>query len=114
MAVAWAGGSGSWSALFLAQPVPALARPLRQARRHPRCVPLVRLRADLLAVAAQDVEDRLRMPFLRRPSPGRRFPAVIAFARLTRSFRGLEPGLPNPTALLVTVDSRSRRDAVPI
>jgi transposase len=35
------------------------ARPLRQAGRHPRGVPLARVRANLLAVAAQDVEDRL-------------------------------------------------------
>jgi transposase len=60
--------------LFLAEPVPALACPLRQARRHPRSVPLARLRADLLAVVAQDVEDVLRgCPFSRRPSPSRVF-----------------------------------------
>src|SRR5262245_22078872 len=34
-------------------------RTLRQARRHPRSVPLARLCADLLAIAAQDAEDRL-------------------------------------------------------
>ena len=33
--------------------------PLRQTGRHPRGVPLARVRADLLAVAAQGVEDRL-------------------------------------------------------
>jgi hypothetical protein len=43
----------------LAQPVPALARPLRQAHRRPRSVPLARVRDDLLAVVAQDVEDHL-------------------------------------------------------
>jgi transposase len=44
---------------FVAQPVSTLARPLRQPGRHPRGVPLALVRADLLAVAAQDVEDGL-------------------------------------------------------
>jgi transposase len=50
------GGRGD---VCMAQPVPTLARSLRQAGRHPRGVPLARVRADLLAVAVQDVEDRL-------------------------------------------------------
>src|SRR5215813_7330012 len=37
----------------------SIRAPLRQARRHPRSVPLARLCADLLAIAAQDAEDRL-------------------------------------------------------
>ena len=85
MAVVWAGGGGSWSAPFPGSPVPALARPLRQARRHPRS-PLARLRADLLAVVAQDVEDGLRgCPFLPTRIARSRFPAVIASAVPTRA-----------------------------
>ncbi len=44
----------------VAQSVPTLARPLRQAGRHPRGVPLARVRPDLLVIAAQDMENRLR------------------------------------------------------
>ena len=43
----------------LAQPVPTLARPLRQAGRHPRGFPFARVRADLLAVPTKGLEDRL-------------------------------------------------------
>jgi transposase len=54
--------------------------------------------ADLLAVAAQDVEDGLRgCPF----SDAHRQGAFSCGNRVrvpTRGFRGLEPGLPNPTA----------------
>ena len=52
---------GGRADVCMAQPVPTLARPLRQAGRHPRGVPLARVRADLLAVAAQDLEDGLRI-----------------------------------------------------
>jgi transposase len=45
--------------ICLAQSVSTPPCPVRQACRHPRSVPLGRLCADLLAVAAQDVEDRL-------------------------------------------------------
>src|SRR5262249_40005486 len=57
----WSGpvAVGGRADVCMAQPVPTRARPLRQAGRHPRGVPLARVRADLLAVAVQDVEDRL-------------------------------------------------------
>ena len=45
--------------ICLAQSVSTAPCPLRQAGRHPRSVPLARLCADLLAVVAQDLEDRL-------------------------------------------------------
>ena len=54
----WAVGRGA--DVCVAQSVPTLARPLRQAGRHPRGVPLARVRPDLLAIAAQDMENRLR------------------------------------------------------
>lgn len=69
-------GLGRWrwvvrADVCMAQPVPTLARPLRQAGRHPRSVPLARVRADLLAVATQDLEDRLsECPRLRFQSSG--------------------------------------------
>ena len=69
--VGWAGGGG-WSSGRLHGSTSSDARPLRQAGRHPRRVPLARVRADLLAVAAQDVETRLRpmpsFPGVRRPN----------------------------------------------
>ena len=67
----WSGpvAMGRGTHLRLAQSVSPPARPLRQAGRHPRGVPLARVRADLLAVAAQDVEGRLR------PMPA--FPALV-------------------------------------
>ena len=59
---------GRGTHICVAQSVSPLARSLRQASRHPPGVPLARVRADLLAVAAQDVEDRLSgRPLLRRP-----------------------------------------------
>jgi len=62
---------GGRADVCMAQPVPTLARPRRQAGRHPRGVPLARVRADLLAVATQDLEDRLsECPLLRFPSSG--------------------------------------------
>jgi len=45
--------------ICLAQSVSTPSCPVRQAGRHSRSVPLARLCASLLAVAAQDVEDRL-------------------------------------------------------
>jgi hypothetical protein len=54
----WRWGRGA--DVCVAQSVPTLARPLRQAGRHPRGVPLARVRPDLLAIAAQDMENRLR------------------------------------------------------
>ena len=50
---------GRGADVCLAQPVPTLARPLRQAGRHPRGIPFARVRADLLAVPTKGVEDRL-------------------------------------------------------
>ena len=51
---------GRGADVCVAQSVPTLARPLRQAGRHPRGVPLARVRPDLLAIAGQDMENRLR------------------------------------------------------
>jgi len=67
----WSGpvAMGRGTHLRLAQSVSPPARPVRQAGRHPRGVPLARVRADLLAVAAQDVEGRLK------PMPA--FPALV-------------------------------------
>ncbi len=50
---------GRGAHVCLAQSVSPLAGAVWLARRHLRGVPLARVRADLLAVAAQDVEDRL-------------------------------------------------------
>jgi len=49
--------------ICLAQSVSTSPCPLRQAPRHPRSVPLIRLCADLLAVAAQDVDRLSRCAF---------------------------------------------------
>ena len=48
---------GRGADVCVAQSVPTLARPLRQARRHPRGVPLARVRSDLLACPAEDLGD---------------------------------------------------------
>jgi hypothetical protein len=59
MGVAWARGGGSWSGRLRGSTSSGLARSLRKARRHPQGVPFARVRADLLAVAAEDVDDEL-------------------------------------------------------
>src|SRR5678815_3183923 len=56
----WSLAVGRGTDVCVAQSVPTLVRPLRQAGRHPRGVPLARVRPDLLAIAAQDMENRLR------------------------------------------------------
>ena len=73
-------GTGDWGTRGLHRgSVPS------QARRHPRSVPLARLRADLLAVAAQDVEERLRgWPLSRRRSPRSSPSWAIAVRAATR------------------------------
>jgi transposase len=40
--------------------IPSFARPLRQTGRHPRSLPLAWLCVDLLAVAAQELDDGVR------------------------------------------------------
>ena len=55
----------------LAESVSPPAGPVRQVGRHSRGVPVARVRADLLAIAAQDMENRLRpmpsFPGVHRP-----------------------------------------------
>jgi len=51
--------AGSWSARCVAQRVPSPPRSLRQASRHPRGVPLPRMRIDLLALVAKNLAGRL-------------------------------------------------------
>ena len=63
------------------------------------------MRADLLAVAAQDVEDRLsRCPLFRRPSPGRRFLGNRVRAVAPGAFGGRPRG---------SVDTTASRGAIP-
>src|SRR6188768_3514370 len=77
---------GRGTDVCVAQSVPTLARPLRQAGRHRRGVPLARVRPDLLAIAAQDMENRLRpMPsFPGVHRRGRCFSAKIKSCGLLR------------------------------
>src|SRR6186713_3496210 len=81
---------GRGADVCVAQSVPTLARPLRQAGRHPRGVPLARVRPDLLAIAAQDMENRLRpMPsFPGVHRRGRCFSAKIKSCGLLGAVRG--------------------------
>jgi transposase len=59
---------GRGAHICLAQSVSPLACAVRKAGRHPRGVPLARVRADLLAITAADVEQGLSgCPLARRP-----------------------------------------------
>ena len=64
---------GRGAHIFLAESVSPFAGAVRKAGRHPRGVSLARMRADLLAVAAPEVEDclsgcaPLRLPIARAP-----------------------------------------------
>ncbi len=83
--------------ICVAQSVSTPSCPLRQAGRHSRSVPLARLCASLLAVAAQDVEDRLSRSAL--SSSHRQVAVGGCGVRRCSGFRSRDPESIDPAAL---------------
>ena len=83
--------------ICVAQSVSTPSCPLRQAGRHSRSVPLARLCASVLAVAAQDVEDRLSRSALSRSH--RQVAVGGRGVRRCSGFRSRDPESIDPAAL---------------
>ena len=82
----------------MAQSVSTPSCPLRQAGRHSLSVPLAGLCASLLAVAAQDVEDRLSRSALSSSSHRQGAVGGSGFSRCS-GFRSRDPESIDPAAL---------------